>query len=859
MTSAPLPIDPLLPEVASALKASPALVLEAPPGAGKTTRVPRALLEAGLAGRGSVVVLQPRRLATRLAASRVADELGQPVGKTVGYQVRFEDVSGPETRLFYVTEGVLGRRLLADPLLKGVSLVVLDEFHERHLAGDIALAMLKRLQQTARPDLKLVVMSATLEAGPVAAYLDSCPRLRSEGRRFDVALEHLNAKDDRYLEEQVLAALKRLVAAGLDGDVLVFLPGAAEIRRAREACADFAARHGLELHVLHGDLPNADQDRAVRPGARRKVILSTNVAETSVTIEGVAAVVDSGLARVAGHSPWSGLPTLKVARVSKASAVQRAGRAGRTRAGTCLRLYTRADFDGRAEHETAEILRVDLAETALSLHASGVGDLATFPFFEPPAPASLAAADELLHRLGALDASGGVTETGRRLLRFPVHPRQARLIVEAERRGVARDGVTLAALLGERDLRLEARANLRGQGAAARALAGPSDLLEMLDRFQEAERANFAPHRVQSLGLEAGATRAVDRVRKQLGRLADASRPRPGTVEGIEDALGLAVLAGYPDRVAKRRAPGSAELVLAAGGSATLADTSVVRDPELVVAVDAEERPRAQNRPSGVQVRLASKVEPEWLLELGTGLLREEDRLEWNSTARRVERVVRLSYGAVVLEESRALAPPSEAASALLLEAARAARGEPFTASAALEVWRTRVELLAKTHPDKGFAPWDGAAVDRALESMCRGARSFADLEASSLVDVLLAQLSPEQSRLLATLLPEKVQLPGGRQVKVHYEPGKPPWIESRLQDFFGLAEGPAVCGGRLPLVLHLLAPNQRAVQVTTDLAGFWERHYASVRRELSRRYPRHSWPDDPLHAQPPPPRPPRR
>ncbi|HYX92226.1 MAG TPA: helicase-related protein, partial [Myxococcaceae bacterium] len=402
MPQLPLPIDALLPEIVSALSASRALVLEAPPGAGKTTRVPRALLEAGIGDGKEILVLQPRRLPTRLAAQRVAEEMGEPLGERVGYQMRFEDVSGPRTRLRFVTEGVLGRRLLSDPELRGVGVVVLDEFHERHLASDVSLAMLKRLRETSRPDLRIAVMSATLEADPIAEYLGGCPILRSEGRRFHVEIEHLPQVDERPLEQQVLAALKRLVAGGLDGHVLVFLPGAAEIRRSREAVEELAQRHGLDVHALHGDLPAAEQDRAVRPSRARKLILSTNVAETSVTIEGVAAVIDSGLARLASHSPWSGLPALRVARVSKASAIQRAGRAGRTREGACLRLYTRHDFETRPEHETPEIRRLDLAETVLALRASGVDDLERFPFFEPPPVAALAAADQLLERLGAL-------------------------------------------------------------------------------------------------------------------------------------------------------------------------------------------------------------------------------------------------------------------------------------------------------------------------------------------------------------------------------------------------------------------------------------------------------------------------
>jgi ATP-dependent helicase HrpB len=848
----PLPIDPLLPEIVAALARERAIVLEAPPGAGKTTRVPPALLDTRWIGDQEILVLQPRRLATRLAAGRVAEELGQRVGETVGYQVRFEDVSGPKTRIRYLTEGILGRRLLSEPTLPGVGVVVLDEFHERHLAGDIALAQLAELQKTSRPDLKLVVMSATLEADPVATYLGGCPRLRSEGRRFDVAVEYLREADPRPLEHQVLAALKRILASGTEGDVLVFLPGAGEIRRAREACADLGERHGLELHALHGDLPPAEQDRAVRPSRRRKVILSTNVAETSVTIDGVCVVVDSGLARQASHSPWSGLPSLKVAKISRASAIQRTGRAGRTRPGSCLRLYTEHDFLGRPEHDAPEIHRLDLAETILALRASGVADMKAFPFFEAPPAAALEAAEDLLRLLGAVDATGKVTPVGRAALRFPVHPRLGRLLVEAERRGVGADGALLAALIGERDIRGESRAQLGPNRLASRAVAGPSDLLAMWDRFREGERTDASPSRLRSLGLEPGAFQAVARATRQLGRAVERKAPTPLTEAQRDQALLLSVLAGYPDRIARRRRPKSPEVVLSGGGSATLSEASVVQDAELMVTVDAEERPGAR---SGVIVRTASQIEPEWLLELFPEGIEDFDALQWNAQNERVERVVKLSYRGLALEETRTGAAPSDRTSEVLAEAALAAGIEGFVDAEWLAAWRARRELLAQAFPEKNLPRADEASLRSALVSACAGLRSFEELRQSSLSDALSHSLDGEQQRLLAAQAPERLALPGGRQVRVHYEPGKPPWIESRLQDFFGLSKGPAVAGGRVPVVLHLLAPNQRAVQVTTDLAGFWQRHYPSVRKELMRKYPRHAWPEDPLHAQPPGPR----
>jgi ATP-dependent helicase HrpB len=905
----PLPIDALLPEAVESLRRAPSLVVEAPPGAGKTTRVPPAVLDAGLAGVGDVLVLEPRRLAARMAARRVAEERGERVGKTVGYQVRFEEVSSRATRLRFLTEGVLTRRLLADPLLKGVGCVVLDEFHERHLQADLALALLRRLQQTSRPDLKIIAMSATLDAAPVARFLNDCPVLRCEGRRFEVKIEHLARPDERPLEAQVESAVRRLVSEGLDGHVLVFLPGAASIRRAQAECARVVAEAGLLLLPLHGELPAAEQDAAVQPSERRKLILSTNVAETSVTIEGVAAVIDSGLARLAGHSPWSGLPVLKVSRVSRASAAQRAGRAGRTREGRCLRLYTAQDFNARPEHETPEVQRLDLAESALELRAAGVGALREFEWFESPSPEALEAAETLLRRLSATDAGGRVTPIGRSMLRFPLHPRLGRILFEAESRGVAREACTIAALIAERDMRAgrvafggkePARERERERARRGAKTHGSSDLLELLDLFSEAEAGGFAVERVRRLGLEPNAVRAVERVRGQLRRLLGRGpqaetdndkfnsatdekvkseskdlKSKTGTQEEIkgvaqersdgqlsdarEKELLISILAGYPDRVARRRAgverrEESLELLLSGGGTAELAPESVVRRAEFLVAVDAEERDdasRGRARAAKTIVRLASAIEPDWLLDLFADSLAEKVEARWNTQAERVEVVRRLVYDQLIIEEWRAERAEGEEVTRALAGAALDAGPRAFIEGPEVETFLARVEFVARTFPEAGLPALDDEDARAALAGMCEHRRSFAELREAArsgeLLERLRRRLSPEQSRLVARMAPERVTLARGRQARVRYEQGSAPRVASRLQDFFGMREGPRVADGRVALVLQLLAPNQRPVQVTTDLAGFWSRHYPQVRRELGRRYPRHAWPEDPL------------
>ncbi|HEY3448118.1 MAG TPA: ATP-dependent helicase HrpB [Myxococcales bacterium] len=849
----PLPIDPRLPEIVERLKGAPGLVLQAEPGAGKTTRVPWALLEAGLAGDREVVVLQPRRLAARLAARRVAEERGERLGERVGYQVRFEEIAGPKTRLRFLTEGVLTRRLLADPELSKVGVVVLDEFHERHLDGDLCLALLRRLQQGRRRDLKIAVMSATLDPEPVVRFLGGVPSFDVEGRRFEVALEHLSLPDTRPLETQVASAVKRVVDEGLDGDVLVFLPGAAEIRKAREACEGLAQRANLLLVPLHGDLPPNEQDRAVSKADRRKIILSTNVAETSVTIEGVVAVVDSGLARIAGHSAWSGLPTLKVGRVSKASAIQRAGRAGRVRAGRCLRLYTRHDYDTRQEFEAPEIHRLDLAETALALHGSGVGDLSGFGWFEDPPPAAIQAAETLLSKIGAVQPGGKLTDLGRRMLQFPVHPRQARVLLEAEARGRGSDGCVVAALLGEREIRLEARGAAFGQFARKAKVSGPSDVLESLEIFREAQRKELAPSVLRSLELDIGAVQAVDRVQKSLARSLRGSGAKPDP--DPDRPLLMALLAGYPDRVAKRRAQEgerASDLVLCGGSMAKLSETSVVRDAPFLVALDAEERTTGAR--SGTVVRVASRIEPEWLIDLFADRVKEVSEVTWNAEAERVDGFSRLVYEDLVIDESRMTQLDGEKVAKLLYEQALSKGARFFAEEGAVDNLLARVKVVAEAAPKEGIPLMGEEDVQAALASMCEGRRSFKDLREASLIEALLSRIPGAARAALDRLAPSHVKLPGGRALAIHYEKSQPPWAESRLQDFFGMAVGPAIASGRVPVVLHLLAPNKRPVQVTTDLAGFWERHYPTLRRELCRKYPKHSWPEDPRSAAPPPP-----
>jgi ATP-dependent RNA helicase HrpB len=689
----------------------------------------------------------------------------------------------------------------------------------------------------------------------------------SAGRQFDVEVTHAPEPDTRPLEAQVASALRELLKRGTRGDILVFLPGAAEIRRAMERAETIAAEANLLFVPLHGDLSPDAQDLALRPASKQKVIFSTNVAETSVTIEGVEAVVDSGLARVAKHDPWSGRPSLDIAKISRASAAQRAGRAGRLGPGRALRLYTKGDFDTRPEHDAPEILRADLAETALALRAAGIGEASEVKWLDAPPRPALLGAEQLLFRLGAIDEAGRLTKEGREMQRFALPPRLAKLLVESARRGAPRAGAIVAAMLAEgRDV------YARSWDAPAEARTGADETSDLLVRLADLEQASdrgLDRGRARQLGLDAGAASSVMRAAEQYARLCRADRSDDDLYEGERDeAIRRAVLAAFPDRVAKRRQDarttrlgGSREIVMSTGGTATLADTSVVRTAPWLVAVEAGDRSHgAQREKRQTRVWMASAIEPDWLIDLFPGAVEEKIDVVWSGEHERVETFERLVYDRLVLDERPAGAHADEAAASLLAEKALAAGVAAFAGGEAFDRLAERLAFVAKEAPDlagrAGLEPLDAARIGPLLVATLAGKRSFAEIRAASLLDEIRAAIGFSKLARLDELAPEHVTLGGGRKVKVHYEPGKPPWIESRLQDFFGSSETPKVLGGRVPLVLHLLAPNGRDVQVTTDLAGFWARTYPEVRNELMRRYPRHAWPTDPLTASPPVPRP---
>jgi ATP-dependent helicase HrpB len=809
--------------------------------------VPAAILDAGLAGDRDVVVLEPRRIAARAAAQFVAEERGGRVGEEVGYRVRFEQRGGPSTRLWFVTEGILGRQLTRDPFLEGVGVVVLDEFHERHLQGDVALAVVRELQETVRPDLKLVVMSATLDVGPLSVYLGDCPVLTAHGREHPVRIDYDTMPDPRPLAARVAGALRRLVQNGDDrGDVLVFLPGAAEIRRAAVAIESIAAEHDVDVVSLYGDLPLDAQQRVMQRGTRRRVVLSTNVAETSLTIEGVTAVIDSGLARMSRFDDRHGINTLRVAPISRASAEQRAGRAGRLAPGRCLRLWTQGEHQGRREREVPEVLRLDLSGVLLELRAWGLQRPEGLRWLDPPPGGAVQRAEHLLDSLTALH-DRGLTDTGRRMLALSVPPRLARMLVEAERRGCVEEAALLAALASERDILLERRERTGTAPAAKPRASEDSDLELRAELFEQAKQHGFGSGMCQALGLDRRSVRAVERARRQVFRVLSAEGSGANACDG--EAARRCVLAGFADRVVRRRAPGAARGVMVGGTGVVLDESSVVRDAELFVAVELDRGGRGERREA--RVRVASAVCREWLEELFPDSLRRESDLVFDEDRELVVERVRELYQDLVLKESLRFEVDRRRAGAVLEEAAAC---DPELAVAAGEAERrllARIEFLSRNLPELDLPADSSAVLAGAVRSLCRARRSFAELRQADLGAALRRQLTAEQRRALDHEAPAQYQLPTGGTVPVRYERGRPPAFAARIQEVFGLRSTPRLARGRVPLLIELLAPNQRPVQVTDDLENFWRHTYAEVRKQLRGRYPKHAWPEDPTTAQP--------
>jgi ATP-dependent helicase HrpB len=783
-----------------------------------------------------VILLEPRRLAARAAARRMADERGGAIGDEIGYQVRFDRRWGARTRIVAVTPGILLRQLLDDPFLESAGVVVFDEFHERGLESDLALGLVRLVQQTVRPDLRIVVMSATFATEPVATYLGGCPVVSGGGEPYPVEVRYEPRPESLPWPAAAARAVEGLLG-GTVGDVLVFLPGLGEIRQTARQFGPLAAEHDLAVLPLHGDLPAEEQDAALLPQRRRKVVLATNVAETSVTVEGVTGVVDTGLARILRFDPAVGLDRLKVTPISRASADQRAGRAGRTAPGVCVRLWSAAGHLARPAQTEPEIRRVDLAGAVLQLLSVGETDVECFPWPEPPQPAAVARARDLLRRLGAA-GDAGVTPLGRTLARLPVHPRLGRLLVEGERLGQPGRAALAAALLSERDP-LPREGNVPTH-------ATRSDVLDRVEVLEAFER-NAAGAAV----VNRGAARSVLRARDQLRRTSWHGRREGacGLPVSADDAVLMALLAAFPDRIARRRGPGERRGVMVGGRGVRLAPSSSVTEPELFVcvAMDAGE--------GEALVRQASAVRREWL---PTERLHETTVLEFDEVAERVTARRRVRYDDLTLEDEPAPLPDADEVARVLCGAAEARLERvlpPADSSAAL--FRVRVRCLRGWMPELQLPALDESDLGEVLRWLCPGRRSFAELRAADWAGALRGRLTQQQAQAVEREAPEGWTVPSGSRIALRYEAGRPPVLAVRIQELFGLRETPRVAAGCVRVLLHLLAPNYRPQQVTDDLSSFWANTYPLVRKELRARYPKHAWPEDPLTA--PPERRPRR
>ena len=843
-----LPIDVRLHDIVAAVRKTGAVILIAEPGAGKTTRVPPALLSQSdrdrrVSSSDRVIVLEPRRLAARAAASRIAQENGWTLGQEVGYQVRYENRTRADTRIHVVTEGIFIRRLQNDPFLSGVRTVILDEFHERSIASDLALALTQEIRLGARPELEIVVMSATMDPLPVARFLRNAATLIVEGRVYPVEIQHVEPTS-KYLEENVLDAVTGAWQKA-QGDALVFLPGIGEIVRAEQALRRFALDTATQLVRLHGTLPLVEQEKALAPTKARKVILATNVAETSLTVPGVDLVVDSGLAKRRITDVRHGIDRLETVPISRHSADQRAGRAGRLGPGHAVRLWSEAHHRTRPLADRPEIQRVDLAAVVLELKAWGVADPRAFDWFERPATETLAVAEELLVTLGASTGDDGtLTSTGKDLLSLGIHPRLGRILLAAWDAGHLEAGATLAALLEERDLLTREAASRAGANES-----GPSDMLVRLELFELAAAERFHPGRLERLGVHAPRARAVERLRDDLVRRArgvPSARPT-GPKLDRDNALLIALLCGFPDRLVRRRAPRSERGRMVGGRGVILARESVVRDPELFLALEVEETTRGGKAES--LVRLASCVERAWLEESMSNAVHDTVDTFFDATSGKVKATATRVYRDLPLEEPRQLRPRPEAAADVLRAAARERAATIISQHESAARWLARVRFLRENSSEFNLPDLGAAQLAEIVAAHCAGRSTLDELRAVDWLAVLKGSLPYATQRAVEQQAPATVRIPSGREVTLGYETGQPPVLAARVQELFGLAETPRVAGGRVPVLLHILAPNHRPVQVTRDLKSFWDNTYAQVRKDLRGRYPKHAWPENPWTA----------
>ena len=899
-----LPIYEIERDIIARLKTGRRLILSAPTGSGKSTQVPQMLLQHGLLGDGQVVILQPRRLATRLLAARVAQELGVQLGNEVGYQIRFENVTSPRTKIRFVTEGVLLRQMIDDPKLSGDSTLIFDEFHERHLYGDITLARALDLQEQHRPDLNLIVMSATLDVDLLANYLSQrssgresahsvspesqsrltsaatnkfgCSVLSSEGRVFPVEIEYAAEPgyvDKRPVWEQAAEAFSHYVSSGGEGDVLVFMPGGYEISQTIEAVRHTSESKGFILLPLHGELSPKDQDAAVARYGQRKVVVSTNVAETSLTIDGIRLVIDSGLARIPRYDPYRGINTLLIEKISQSSADQRTGRAGRTAPGVCMRLWSREEHGHRLVQELPEIKRLDLAEVVLTLKAAGVEDLRKFRWLEPPDEQSLVHAEELLLDLCALKSvsqlstiNSQLTLIGRKMLAFPLHPRYSRMLLAAHEYGCVHQACLVAALTQGRDLLLRnvdrdtnsLREDLLGEKAT-------SDFWILMRAWTYAAKNQFRLDACRRLGIHAVTARQVEPLFEQFLRIAKDEGLDVKPREVKDEALQKCILIGFSDRVARRLDQGTLRCELVHGRRGVLARESVVSRyldssssrRESALTSDGKNEPahagcyglfvaaevrEVEGREVNTILSLATAIEVDWLRELYPEDMESDLHVQFDSTAKRVQAAELVKFRGLALSAKRVEPPPADRAAQLLADEIIAGRLPLPNWDHGVEQWLLRLRLLCQHCPELQLPPITEDDRKHIIGQLCHGAVSYKDIKEREVKPVVMSWLSEAQRGLLDKHAPERLTLSNGRTPKVAYEATGSPYISLRIQELYDVTQTPKIAMGRVPVLVHILTPGMKPIQITQDLASFWREHYPRIKSELQRKYPKHLW-----------------
>lgn len=827
-----LPIDAVLPELKQALAAHGCAVLQAPPGAGKTTRVPLALLDALWLQKQRIIMLEPRRLAARNAAGWMAELLGEAAGDTIGYRTRMDTKVSARTRVEVVTEGVLARMLQRDAELPGVGLVIFDEFHERSIHTDLGLALCLDAQRNLRPELRLLVMSATLDAAPVAHLLDDAPLITSSGRSFDVEIRYVGAVPER----ERLPALARVVIQATQeqpGSVLVFLPGAGEIHKVAALLSATALPAGMSVHALYGDLPRAAQEAAIQPckPGLRKIVLATSIAETSLTIEGIRVVVDSGVMRVPRFEPRSGMTRLETVRVSRASAEQRCGRAGRLEAGICFRLWSESEHKALLPFTAPEIRDADLASLVLELAQWGVRDAQQLSWLDPPPLAAQAQARDLLRRLGALDAQECITPHGKAMAQLALHPRLAHMLLRAQEWNLGGAACDLAALLNERDV-------LKGAGGTREA-----DLRTRLELLRRGAKEQYSSNK--GIGIDSAALQRITQSSRQWQKQL---RVEPAQAQDMH-AAGLLVALAYPDRIAQRRGAEGYRYLLANGRGAFLQEGEGLAKAEYLAVADVDGGERE------ARIYLAAPLDEDELEQACAAQIETVEQVVWNSRERAVNARRQRRYGELVLKDDPLQKPDPQKVLQALLHGVRELGVAALPWTPATRNWQARMLVLRNRAGDAAWPDVGDAALAEQLDvwlaPYLHGITRWSDVQRVDLLPGLTSLIDWKQRQALDDLAPTHIGVPSGSRVAIDYTQGDIPVLAVRLQEMFGLGDTPRIAGGRVPLLLHLLSPARHPVQVTSDLASFWKNSYQDVKKDLKGRYPKHYWPEDPLQAQP--------